>query len=882
MIDGNLDIVQALATSLPATDGRDAISGLLAEINSDLSKEAEHILNEPEPSANIPEGDLGIKQAVAVAVTSAAHENASAFVAAALPSGSRGVDNFRRPVRQFLSSNQDAEARETLGGTLRRHEPIDAAAAVFIASLAADNTDFESLRNLTAILRDADAYDAASVLAAHALELHPKDPWAHVQYGNVLGRLGKPKEAVLAYRDALRLDPSLPGVRAALARQATAGGDPATAENAYLKAIEEDPEVRRPIEDYAQLLSDLGRHAESILWHRRALKLRPRSKTLNRRLANALLLREHWQAGRDILSELHGDAKADHWDGHPIEGKKLVLAHQPGDSEIETLFGIGLARALALTGQRVACLCPKALAVAIADPPENLTVIESETQSVTALLGDGDFGAYAPLSALLRLWQPKERPLPAWLDPTGFRHSDQIETFTFISGDAPKDDWPGLKTLRTRVVDSYDIRAVYMEARPTVEKTLAVLKTTDLVITDDPLTAATAAATGRGCIFVLPESCDWWWGDRGLASPWAANQTLIRVGPATTEEDVFRQINDAIAASAYQDPGDPPFHPESGSQHLAEMLDVVGHTFAPNRTEPMTAEALTGGTRNAVFQLHCDDGDRVIRLGRFPPPRDGFYVKEIANMKIAANAGLAPRVDYTNPLDGSMVIEYLDGEIMVSRAIREVENATAIGELFRRLHQLPGFQDRFDIFKKIERNMDRLEEKTPDAFAKEQTYNDLARRLISILKSHRVPHYATHNDPLTRNFILHEGEMQLIDWECSGLGDPHWEVGAMSSQAGLDLDVFEEYLTAYFGSEDHPGRCRIPLYEALCRYFWWTDALKSGLSKPDDPSLIEKAEKWRGWFIETITAENFEPAVKAAETYQWKPSHSPAAAHLRK
>lgn len=876
MIDKDLHIVDALAAALEAAAGDSGVPRSLTEAHDGICAQGERILSNPDVLKTSAANGSAVKNALAVALL--VRGTPAADKLAERPLGADKVEgkDLNRPIKDFLKSDGANGADHALGSALRQANQPDAAAAVYLSALARKPDDLESLRSLSAILRDRKRLDAALVLAGHAVELHPDNAWTHIQQGNVLARMDKADQAIAAYRRALEIDPGVAGVRSALARQLAQTGDFQGAASNYLRAIEQDSKDRRSIEALAAMFADAGRHAESIIWWRRALDLRPNSKTLKRRLANALLLREHWQAGWQLLGELDATDRSETWDGTPLPGRRLVFAHQPGEPALETLFGLGLASALASSGQPAVCVCPASLAALISAPPTLLTVLDSEKQSVTELLDGDDFGAYAPLGAVTRLHRPPP-PLTPWLHPPDFRQSTQIETIAFILGAPPRDGWPGLDHIRTQVADNYDIRAVYTRARPTIEKAVAVMKTADLVITDDPLSAACAAAVGRASIFVLPRPAEWWWGDRGKSSPWAANQTLIRVGPDDEPADVWPHVADAIARSALQDPGPAPRHPEGGPQELAEMLDVVSPLLDAAGTEPRLAEPLAGGTRNSVFRLHDDGGDRVLRLGRFPNPRDGFYAKEIANMRIAAEAGLSPRIDYTNPLDGSMLIEYLDGETMSNSTLREADNALAVARLFRRLHQLPGFKDRFDIFEKIERNVRRLEEDGAEPFLSESTYNDLARRLIAILRDNRVPHYATHNDPLSRNFVRRGDRMYVIDWECSGLGDPHWEVAALSAQAGLKGDVWTQYVSTYFGSETHPGRCRIPLYEALCWYFWWTDALRSALARPDDAERREKAERWLKLFTGIIGRETFADAVKDAEGYRWKASHSPAA-----
>ena len=853
----------------------DELIGAIAKLNS---HDTSGLVARAESAIAQDNIDQALAHALQASLASPGRQDVRACLDSIVFSSENTTGELSQSLQDFLDTPEDPIRCLSLGSALRNDQRREEALLAFRRALEADPGEGECWRSLAAIMRDEGHYEAGMIFAIHFLREHPEDAWGHVQHANLLARLNRRREAIDAYRQAIALEPGAAGVQSAIARQYILKGDMMAAKTEFHGAIHDDPNDYRALEGLADVLTKLGRHAEAVMWYRRAQSERPGSKTLRYKLASSLLLRQHWGEGRKLLglgAKGPDDGQPPVWEGQRTREGRLLVRHDPNALPSETMIGLGMARHIADAGQAVLCLCPMSLIDLVAAPPRNLTLIAFDSESAKTLSKGDDIAAQITFDNLAAFGEWASTPLSPWLRPPKPTRASRTKRIAYISGELKHDTLPDLDKIRERIGDGAGMHAVYMQARPTIEKTLTALKSISFVVTDDPLTGLIAAARGCPSAILLPGNCPWWWRDHGQVSPWAENQTLLRCLPNMDGSTIDEFILQAIKAAGTPPPHERAIRPSSGPTELAETLDRLTPLLEPHESRLVGAEALTGGTRNEVYRIRCETGDRVIRLSRFPAPRKGFYVKENNNMQIAARAGLSPRVDFADGLDGSMMLEFIDGKTMRSADLRKMENAEAVGRIFRKLHQLPGFKDSFDILAKVERNTARLHRRSSKPFIEQQSFNDLMTRVIGILRSHGVPHYATHNDPLTRNFILRDGVMILIDWECSGLGDPHWEVAAMSAQAGLDRDVWEAYMVSYFGSMDHPGICRVPLFEAICRYFWWTDALSTGINDPDDPSWRDKAKRWWGWFTEVVGANDFDAHVEKAERYRWEPAHSP-------
>lgn len=152
------------------------------------------------------------------------------------------------------------------------------------------------------------------------LHVAPSHESAYAQKIDALTRLGEPDEAVTAWylaqqvleepsasclaavaealveledwdraawclREALRLDPQMPRLRARLAFVLASTGKPQQALQMYLRDLRDDPGNLDTLLDYGELLVDLGRLAEAAEKFRRVLEIEPANVDAHFRLA---------------------------------------------------------------------------------------------------------------------------------------------------------------------------------------------------------------------------------------------------------------------------------------------------------------------------------------------------------------------------------------------------------------------------------------------------------------------------------------------------------------------------------------------------------------------------------------------------------------------
>lgn len=242
-------------------------------------------------------------------------------------------------------------------------------------------------------------------------------------------------------------------------------------------------------------------------------------------------------------------------------------------------------------------------------------------------------------------------------------------------------------------------------------------------------------------------------------------------------------------------------------------------------------------------------------------------------MKAAAAAGLSPHVYFADCVDGTMLLEFVDGEAMDADAIRNRENAVSCAQLLHQLHTIEGFQGDYDIFQIIRKNVNQIRQSGFEMSLEQARVIELVEKIREIIFNNGVPNCASHNDVFSGNFVRLQDKKMIIDWECGALADPHWEVSALSSQVGMTNAVREAYLVTYFGTENHPAMCRIPLFEAACLFYWWTKAICRIQQDPEETPWQEDEKDWRGWFKERTGPRAFDDFLNAGKNYHWQRQH---------
>lgn len=221
---------------------------------------------------------------------------------------------------------------------------------------------------------------------------------------------------------------------------------------------------------------------------------------------------------------------------------------------------------------------------------------------------------------------------------------------------------------------------------------------------------------------------------------------------------------------------------------------------APGEPEP-----LDGGITNLNLKIRDSGRDYVVRLGADIPEHGVMRFNELAISRAAAAAGVSPAVHYAET--GVMVLDYVD-----ARPLSEADlmNRGTLGEvlaLLQRVYrdvtrEIAGPVLTFWVFHVIRdyartlRGFDSPHVPLLDTLLRE------AEALEACVGP--VEPVLTHNDLLPANILQGQDRLWLIDWEYGGFNSVLFDLGGLSSNAGLDADTERWMLESWF--EGDPPR----------------------------------------------------------------------------
>ncbi len=183
---------------------------------------------------------------------------------------------------------------------------------------------------------------------------------------------------------------------------------------------------------------------------------------------------------------------------------------------------------------------------------------------------------------------------------------------------------------------------------------------------------------------------------------------------------------------------------------------------------------------------------------------DHYKVQRLQHL--AADAGLAPALQYVNPHSGLFISHWLGDDNWTQRNLSSLSLAQGVGALLARVHTLPtaGLPEaalRLDIGLRLQHYLSRVCRRDPritPCYAQ-------ARHRLSLLPE--VPLVVCHHDVHPGNLL---GESPwLVDWEYAALGDPAFELALCWVTNDFDPAAGAQLLAAYQAAGGQPDAERV-------------------------------------------------------------------------
>jgi thiamine kinase-like enzyme len=239
------------------------------------------------------------------------------------------------------------------------------------------------------------------------------------------------------------------------------------------------------------------------------------------------------------------------------------------------------------------------------------------------------------------------------------------------------------------------------------------------------------------------------------------------------------------------------------------------------RNKQVEIQEMTGGMTNKNYRVNVEGRPFFVRVPGASTEllaidRDNEY----HSSKVAAAAGIGPKVLYPLPEHKVMVLEFLDGETMSIESLGAPGMPTRIAHSLKKLHAGAKCLNEFNMFRLVEFYMDIVKTdqvRIPDDYRDRMT---VLSRIEAAVQKKSLAGVPCNNDLLAENYIDDGQMLWLIDYEYSGNNDPCFELGNTCQEQQYNEDQYAELCAAYFGAAQRSLLARMYLFSIMSDFGW--------------------------------------------------------------
>lgn len=260
----------------------------------------------------------------------------------------------------------------------------------------------------------------------------------------------------------------------------------------------------------------------------------------------------------------------------------------------------------------------------------------------------------------------------------------------------------------------------------------------------------------------------------------------------------------------------------------ANLCEVLSRVFEVEVKPEEVQISPVGGMSNKNFRVAYQGRDYVLRLPGVGSEAMVDRAHEQINSLLACDLGINPPIRYFDPATGVKLADFVSGAQSLGKAtVQRHRRLGQVAEILRRLHHSSvRLSNDFNVFTELRKYQAVLAASSSSGAGMVKCLydvHDLQARL-NLLGVSLTP---CHNDLVPENFITaSDGSLYLIDWEYSGMNDPHWDLAALFLESQFSEEAQAYFLSSYYPEGLPPHTLeKILIYQILMDLLWslWTD-----------------------------------------------------------
>ena len=277
------------------------------------------------------------------------------------------------------------------------------------------------------------------------------------------------------------------------------------------------------------------------------------------------------------------------------------------------------------------------------------------------------------------------------------------------------------------------------------------------------------------------------------------------------EIDTYEQLRDLDAKS---------------DQLHSDAIETISSVLGVDESEIVDIETLRKGMTNRSFCFSVRGEKYIMRV-----PGEGTdqlinRAQEAEVYETISGLGLCDDPVYINPENGFKITRFLEGiRVCDCESVPDLERCMAKLKDFHRMRL--SVPHTFDVFERTD-FYESLWGGMPSEYRDYATTKANVFSLRDYVESHPHDWCLTHIDAVPDNFLFcSDGkggeDLQLTDWEYSGMQDPHVDIAMFAIYSMYDKAQTDRLIDIYFADEggcDDATRAKVYCYVAMCGLLW--------------------------------------------------------------
>lgn len=231
--------------------------------------------------------------------------------------------------------------------------------------------------------------------------------------------------------------------------------------------------------------------------------------------------------------------------------------------------------------------------------------------------------------------------------------------------------------------------------------------------------------------------------------------------------------------------------------------------------------AINGGLTNVSFKFNVEEQTYVYR---HPGVSSSNFINrqsEEFTQKIAYQLGIDKTFIAMDVSEGWKISHFMKNCKPLSYANKH--DLKSVMEMLKRLHDCKVSSPyEINTFLEAERLLNIASHKSSALLLDFKPLKDKIEKLYHLTELDGFPKTLCHNDTYNVNFLVNDKEINIIDWEYSGYGDPANDIGSIICRHPFTDEEIDELLQFYFGRDITPKEYRhFMAYIAISGWYWF-------------------------------------------------------------